>query len=101
MQRRAAQHAARACSAARATLLSGCGRWRDSRGLVCVRSAQDSGSAGTGRITVADPPGRPQLGDLLEEVVVDVEEERQARREVVDVEPALDPRCTCRSRRPG
>ena len=31
-----------------------------------------------------------QLGDLLEEVVVDVPEERQPRREVVDVEPARD-----------
>src|SRR4029453_13976738 len=30
--------------------------------------------------------GRLELGDLLEEIVVDVEEERQARREAVDVE---------------
>ena len=37
-----------------------------------------------------DAPRRPQLGDLLEEVVVDVEEEAQARREAVDVEAALD-----------
>ena len=29
-----------------------------------------------------------QLGDLLEKVIVDVEEERQARREAVDVQPA-------------
>ena len=35
-----------------------------------------------------DAPGRPQLGNLLEEVVVDVPEEREARREFVDVEPA-------------
>ena len=34
------------------------------------------------------PARRPQLGDLLEEVVVDVEEERQPRRERVHVEPA-------------
>src|SRR5215208_1516117 len=32
-----------------------------------------------------------KLGDLLEEVVMDVPEEREARREVVDVEPARDP----------
>ena len=36
-----------------------------------------------------DAPGRPQLGDLLEEIVVDVEEERQTRREIVHVEPPL------------
>ena len=33
---------------------------------------------------------RAQLGDLLEEVVVQVPKERQARREFVDVEAALD-----------
>src|SRR5439155_3075487 len=33
-----------------------------------------------------DPPRGPELRDLLEEVVVDVEEEREARREAVDVE---------------
>ncbi len=36
------------------------------------------------------PPAGAELGDLLEEVVVHVEEERQARRELVDVEPGLD-----------
>ncbi len=39
-----------------------------------------------------DPPRRPVLRDLLEEVEVRVEEERQARREVVHVEAALDGR---------
>src|SRR5439155_11080699 len=34
----------------------------------------------------------PQLCDLLEEVVVDVEEEAEARREIVDVEPCADAR---------
>jgi hypothetical protein len=38
-----------------------------------------------------DAARRAELGDLLEEVEVDVEEEREARREVVDVEPARDP----------
>ena len=37
-----------------------------------------------------DPPRRAVLGDLLEEVDVRVEEEAQARREVVHVEPARD-----------
>ena len=35
-----------------------------------------------------DPPRRPELGDLLEEVDVGVEEEAQPRREPVDVQPA-------------
>ena len=35
------------------------------------------------------PAGRPELGDLLEEVVVGVEEERQLRREVVDLLPRI------------
>ena len=38
-----------------------------------------------------DAAGSAVLGDLLEEVDVGVEEERQPRRELVDVEPALDP----------
>jgi len=38
-----------------------------------------------------DPPRRPVLRDLLEEVQVRVEEEREPRREVVHVEPPLDP----------
>ena len=37
-----------------------------------------------------DPARRAVLGDLLEEVDVRVEEERQPRREVVDVHPARD-----------
>ncbi len=37
-----------------------------------------------------DPPRRPVLRDLLEEIEVRVEEERKPRREVVDVEPTLD-----------
>jgi hypothetical protein len=58
---------------------------------VCVRSRIDSGFFGVKRSFMKRAQirrGRPQLGDLLEEVVVDVEEERQARREGVDVEPA-------------
>src|SRR5205085_11932000 len=35
-----------------------------------------------------DAARRAQLGDFLEEIVVDVPEEREARREVVDIEAA-------------
>ncbi len=38
-----------------------------------------------------DPAGRAELGDLLEEVDVRVEEEGQPRREHIDVEPAGEP----------
>ena len=38
------------------------------------------------------PAGRAELRDLLEEVVVRVEEERQALAELVDVEPGVDRR---------
>src|SRR5438874_9712781 len=37
-----------------------------------------------------DAPRRAQLGDLFEEIVVDVPEEREARRERIDVQPARD-----------
>ena len=43
-----------------------------------------------GHDRVPHPPARPELRDLLEEVVVAVPEERQPRREVVDVEPGVD-----------
>ena len=35
---------------------------------------------------------RAELGDLLEEVVVNVEEERETRRERVDIEASLEAR---------
>jgi hypothetical protein len=43
-----------------------------------------------------DPAGRAVLRDLLEEVEVRVEEEREPRREVVDVQPPLDRRLDVR-----
>ncbi len=46
------------------------------------------------------PPRRPELGDLLEEVVVHVEKERQTRREGVDIE-ARARHTTSRSSRPS
>ena len=38
-----------------------------------------------------DAPGRAELRDLLEEIVMHVEEEREMRHEVVDVESSRDP----------
>jgi len=61
--------------------------------------AQRERLVGLGAVDVAqptrpDPPRRTELGDLLEEVDVGVEEERQARRELLDVEPRDKPSST-------
>ena len=48
------------------------------------------GAVGVTQLAGPDPSRRAVLGDLLEEVDVGVEEERQARGEVVDGEAALD-----------
>ena len=45
---------------------------------------------GVAQLAGPDPPRGAELGDLLEEVDLRVEEERQPRREVVDVQAALD-----------
>src|SRR5437879_2711698 len=45
-----------------------------------------------------DPAGRAELRDLLEEVAVDVEEERELPREVIDVQAALHRRVRVRDR---
>ena len=52
--------------------------------------ARVAGAEAVAQLARPDPPGGAVLRDLLEEVEVGVEEEGQARREVVDVEPALD-----------
>ena len=82
--------------ATRTTLFSGCCAVSEQPAVcACVRSSKRP------RVLRAEALAhdrRPhaargaELRDLLEEVVVDVEEERQARREVVDVEAALDRR---------
>jgi hypothetical protein len=59
--------------------------------------AHQPGARVLGAIAVAqlarpDPAGRAVLGDLLEEVEMGVEEEREPRREVVDAQPPLDRR---------
>ena len=64
---------------------------------VCVwnRSRQERGSFAPKRsraISAQRRPGGAELGDLLEEVRVRVEEEGEARREVVDREPARERR---------
>src|SRR6266540_1303976 len=46
---------------------------------------------GVAHLPRPDPPGGPVLRELLEEVVVRVEEERQAGREVVDRQATVDP----------
>ena len=48
------------------------------------------GAVGLAHLARPDPPRRPVLGDLLEEVDVGVEEEGEPRGEVVDVEAALE-----------
>ena len=88
--------AASAWSATRVRLLSGCcGRQRHAGGLgveAHPRRALVLGAVALGHQLVPDPPRRPELGDLLEEVAVAVEEEAEPRREVVDPQPA----CECR-----
>ncbi len=48
------------------------------------------GAVGVAHLAGPDPSRGPVLRDLLEEVDVGVEEEREARREGVDVQPALE-----------
>ena len=68
------------------------GRQRDACGLRV--EAHEERALALGAVAVAqlarpDPAGRAVLRDLLEEVDVRVEEEREPRREVVDVHPPL------------
>ena len=84
--------AASASIAVRTTLLSGCCAVSDDPGGLGVE-AQPLRARGTRAVDVAqparpDPAGGAELGDLLEEVDVRVEEERQARGERVHVQPA-------------
>ena len=87
---------ASAWMATRTTLLSGCCAVSEQPAVcACVRSISERGSLRAEALAHERRPHAArgaQLGDLLEEVVVQVEEERQPRREVVDVEAALDRR---------
>src|SRR5882757_9086614 len=84
--------AASASIAVRTMLLSGCCAVSDTPAVwVWKRICQLLGlfAPNVSRISRAQPRGAV-LGDLLEEVDLRVEEERQARREVIDVEAARD-----------
>ena len=66
---------------------------RDARGLGVEPHhlrAGVAGAVGVAHLAGPDPAGGTVLGDLLEEVEVGVEEEREPRREGVDVEAAFD-----------
>ena len=84
--------AASASTAVRTTLLSGCWAvsetpavwvWKRSYWAFSVCRAVD-----VAQPAGPDPAGRAELGDLLEEVDVRVEEERQPGRELLDVQAA-------------
>ena len=91
---RAAQHRRQRLQAVRTTLLSGC--WAVSvEPAVCVwkRSSSERASFAPKRsrmILRPHAPRRAELGDLLEEVVVGVEEERELPGEVVHVQPGVE-----------
>ena len=84
--------AARAWVATRVRLLSGCCGVSETPAVWVWKRIQVErslrGPVALGHELPPDPPRRPELGDLLEEVGVAVEEERQARGEVVDAKPA-------------
>ena len=86
--------AASACSAVRTTLLYGCCAVSDTPAVwVWKRSCHERGFFAPNRSRIASAHSLRAariLGDLLEEVAVRVEEERDARHEVVDVEPGVD-----------
>ncbi len=90
----AAEHRGERLQAVRTTLLYGCCAVSETPAVwVWKRSFHDRSSFAPkrSRITSAQiSPGGAELGDLLEEVAVRVEEERDARRELVDVEPGVD-----------
>ena len=86
--------AASACSAVRTTLLYGCCAVSETPAVWRVK-AQLPRALVLGAEPIAhhlgpEPSGGAELGDLLEEVAVRVEEEREPRRELVHVEPGVD-----------
>ena len=86
--------AASACSAVRTTLLYGCCAVSDTPAVwVWKRSFHERSSSAPEAVAHHLRPELArgaELGDLLEEVAVRVEEERDPRREVVDVEAGVD-----------
>ena len=78
----------------RATLLNGsCAVSDQPEVCECVRSDSDFGFFGSNCADQLAPqqPAGAQLGDLHEEVHPDAPEERQPRRELVDVQPGVQP----------
>ena len=75
-------------------LLSGCCAVSETPAVWRVEAHQQRAlvlrAVGVAQLARPDPAGGAVLGDLLEEVDVRVEEERQPRRELVHVEAALD-----------
>ena len=75
-------------------LLSGCCAVSDTPAVCAVEAHQERAlvarAVGVAQLARPDPARGAVLRDLLEEVDVRVEEEAQPRREVVDVEAALD-----------
>ena len=88
--------AAIACSATRTMLLSGCCAVERAAGGLGVEAQLLRARVGRAEPVAHDPrpqpPRRAELRDLLEEVVVRVEEERQPLAELVDVEAGVDRR---------
>ena len=81
-------------------LTSGCWAVSDTPGGLRVEAHPQGlvalGAVGVAHLAGPDPARGAVLRDLLEEVDVGVEEEREARREGVDVEPALERRLDVR-----
>jgi hypothetical protein len=90
------QTAASAWIATRTTLFSGCCAVSVEPAVwAWKRSQRERSSRGAKRSRIElrpQPAGGAELGDLLEEVVVGVEEEGEPRRELVDREPARERR---------
>ena len=94
--------AASACTATRTMLFSGCcavsvmpavWAWKRS-----IWSAGPGALKRSRMMRAHMPPRRAELGHLLEEVVVGVEEEREPRREVVDILSPASPAALRRTR---
>ena len=86
--------AASACSAVRTTLLYGCCAVSE-QPAVCAWKRSAAGarrlrSEALGHRLVPDAPRGAVFGDFLEEIVVRIEKERKARREIVHGEAAAD-----------
>ena len=96
---------ASASIAVRVMLFNGCCAVNDTPAVcTCVRINHDFGFLRAERVAQLarpDPPRRAVLRDLLKEIDVRVEEEAQPRREIIDIQPAVDRLLPRRSGRPS